>query len=182
MAESLFLTARAASEYMGCSKQELLSWIKPDRRMPGDAGPQSGARLWLPRTLDAAKPHVGKWRARDLAASQAVAAKLEAQESAISARRAGMRKGGAIVAAKVCAFLGCSLTELNRWATDGRLPPDGEIVLIGLPKKVNARAWLPETLARARTLLNDWRTQDQAKKVFKRRGLRSVSRSPAKTR
>jgi hypothetical protein len=175
MAESLFLTARAASEYMGCSKQERLSWVEPDRRMPGDAGRQSGARLWLPRTLDAAKPQVGEWRARDRAASQAATEKFEAEQSAISARRAAMRKGGALVAAKVCVFLGCSLTELNRWATDGRLPPDGEIVLIGLPKRVNARAWLPDTLARAKTLLNDWRAQAQAKKVFKRRGLRSVA-------
>ncbi len=175
MAEPLFLTVRAATEYLGCSRDELLCWVEPDRRMPGDYGPQSGARLWLPRTLDAAKPQVGEWRARDRAASQAVAAKFEAEQSAILARRAGMRKGGALVAAKVCAFLGCSLTELNRWATDGRLPPDGEIVLSGLPKKVNARAWLPETLATAKTSLDDWRVQDQAKKIFKRRGLRSVA-------
>jgi hypothetical protein len=175
MAESLFLTIRAASEYMGCSKQELLSWVEPDRRLPGDAGPKSGARLWLPGTLDIAKPQIAEWRERDRIASLAVTAKFEADQSAISARRAGMRKGGALVAAKVCAFLGCSLTELNRWAADGRLRPDGEIVLTGLPKIVNARAWLPETLAGAKTSLDDWRVQDQAKKVFKRRGLRSVA-------
>jgi hypothetical protein len=175
MTESLFLTVRAASEYMGCSTQELLSWVEPDRRMPGDAGPQSGARLWLPRTLDVAKPQIAEWRERDRAATRVVAAKVDAERSATSVRRAGMRKGGALVAAKVCAFLGCSLTELNRWAADGRLRPDGEIVLSGLPKKVNARAWLPETLATEKTSLDDWRTQDQAKKVFKRRGLRSVA-------
>jgi hypothetical protein len=145
MAEPLFLTLRAASEYMGCSKQELLSWVEPDRRLPGDVGRQSGARLWLRRTLDMAKPQIAEWRERDCAAARAVGAQVEAERSATSARRAGMRKG-ALVAAKVRAFLGCSLTELNRWAADGRLRPDGEIVLIGLLKKVNARAWLPETL------------------------------------
>ena len=175
MAEPLFLTVRAAMEYLGCSRDELLCWVEPDRRMPGDYGPQSGARLWLPRTLDAAKPNIADWRARDRAKSDAGFAKAAAEHAASAARRAGMRKGGALVASKVCAFLGCSLTELNRWAADGRLRPDGEIVLTGLPKKVNARAWLPETLATAKTSPDDWRAQDQAKKIFKRRGLRRVA-------
>jgi hypothetical protein len=66
------------------------------------------------------------------------------------------------------------LAELNRWAADGRLPPDGEIVLTGLPKTVNARAWLPASIDCAMARLPDWRSQDQAKKAFKRRGLRQV--------
>ena len=71
-------------------------------------------------------------------------------------------------------MLECSLPELNRWAADGRLAPDGEIFLYGLPKAVNARAWLPESLEKAKAALDDWRAQDQTKKVFKRRGLRAV--------
>jgi hypothetical protein len=54
------------------------------------------------------------------------------------------------------------------------MPPDGEIVMIGLPKVVNARAWLPSTIEAARAMIEDWRIQDRTKKMFKRRGLRSV--------
>ena len=168
------MTVRAATEYLGCSRDELIAWVEPDRRMQGDCGPQSGARLWLARTLDAAKPNVADWRARDRAKSDAVSAKIQAEHAATTARRAGMRKGGALVASKVCAMLECSLPELNRWAADGRLAPDGEIFLYGLPKAVNARAWLPESLEKAKAALDDWRAQDQTKKVFKRRGLRAV--------
>jgi hypothetical protein len=85
-----------------------------------------------------------------------------------------MRKGGALLATKTCEFLGCSRTELNRWAGTGQLPPDGEVVLSGLPRNVIARAWLPETLTRARMSLDAWRAQDQTQKVHRRRGLRAV--------
>jgi hypothetical protein len=98
-----------------------------------------------------------------------------AQEDAAKARRKGMRKGGAVTAKHVCEQLACTLAELNRWAADGRLPPDGEIILAGvLPKTVNARAWLPATIDAARTQVADWRTQDQTKKNFTRRGLRQI--------
>jgi hypothetical protein len=85
-----------------------------------------------------------------------------------------MRKAKALTSGKVCAALGCSLTELNRWAGDGRFPPDGEIFIAGLPKNVNARAWLPDTVAAAEARLDEWRAQDATAKTFKRRGLRSV--------
>lgn len=169
MVERLYLKVMEASKYIKCSKEELIAWVEPDRRLPNN-----GARLWLPKTLDAAKPNVSEWRKRDRAVEMAVVAKREADYFAAVARRSGMRKGGALVASKVCAFLNCSLTELNRWAADGRLPPDGEILLTNLPKMVNARAWLPETLENAKASLNDWREQDKTKKSFKRRGLRSV--------
>jgi len=176
MAEPLYLTVRAAAKYLVCSKAELLAWIRPDRHLP------SGAPLWLRRTLDGARPLVEPWRERDRVATEARVAEAAAQKEMLrahremqTARRAGMRKRGAVLAGKVCETLGCSLTELNRWAADGRLPPDGEIVLFGLPKAVNARAWLPETIDAARTALDDWRAQDRAKKVFKRRGLRAVT-------
>ena len=175
MAESLFLTVRAATEYLGCTRAELISWVEPDRRLPGDVGPGSGARLWLRQTLDVAKPHVDVWRERDRHVAAAIGTKMTEERQAATARRKGMRKGGAILARAVCERLECSLTELNRWAADGRLPPDGEILLFGLPKKVNARAWLPDKVDAAKLLLDDWRTQDQAKKIFRRRGLRSIS-------
>ncbi len=44
----------------------------------------------------------------------------------------------------------------------------------GFPKAVNAMASLPETLEKARAALENWRAQNQANKVFKRRGLRLV--------
>ncbi|MBO0710840.1 MAG: hypothetical protein J2P47_06115 [Acetobacteraceae bacterium] len=167
---------RAAAKYLGCSKEELLAWIEPDRRLP------SGTPLWLRRTLDRARPLVDAWRERDRVATEARARERAAQHELLraeramqAARRAGMRKRGAILAGKVCEQLECSLTELNRWAADGRLPPDGEIVLFGLPKMVHARAWLPETIERAKAARDDWRAQDRAKKAFKRRGLRAVT-------
>lgn len=173
-AEPLFLTTQAAAKYLGCSREELLAWVKPDRRLPGDYGPQTGARLWRPTTLDAVKPNVEGWRARDRAASAARMAAFGAQQEAAKARRKGMRKGGAVTAKAVCARLECSLTELNHWASDGRLPADGEIVMAGLPKTVNARAWLPGTIEAAKQSIDDWRAQDQTRKTFKRHGLRQV--------
>jgi len=95
-------------------------------------------------------------------------------QEAAKARRKGLRKGGALTVKVVCERLECTLTELNRWASDGRLPPDGETVMAGLPKTVTARVWLPETVEGAKLHLEEWRQQDQAKKHFKRRGLRSV--------
>lgn len=181
MAESLFLTARFAAEYLDCTRAELITWadrgwIAPDRRLPGDVGQASGARLWLRSTLDKGKPFIAEWRERDLAVTTVVAAELAARDTAAKARRGGMRKGRAITASRVREQLGCTLSELNRWADDGRLPPDGEVVLHGsLPKTVAARAWLPATVETAKAKLEDWRAQDQAKKIFKRRGLRSVA-------
>jgi len=96
---------------------------------------------------------------------------MRARDEAARARRKGMRKAKALTSGKVCAMLGCSLTELNRWAGDGRFPPDGEIFIAGLPKKVNARA---TTVEAARTGIGEWRIQDATAKSFRRRGLRSV--------
>lgn len=176
--EPLFLMVPAAAKYLGCSEDELLAWIPPDRRLPDRRGPTPNARLWRRTTLDAARPNVEEWRAKDqvaFAAREAARAAILAREEAARARRKGMRKGGALLAGAVCERLACSLTELNRWASDGRLPPDGEIALTwGLPKIVHARAWLPGTLDLAKPKIADWRTQDQVKKIFKRRGLKTA--------
>jgi len=173
--EALFLTMRQAIDFLGCSKSELLLWIKPDRRLPSEFGAQSGARLWLRRTLEAAEPRLDTWRTRDFAARAAQDATESAKRAQMKARRAGMRKGGALLMTKACALLKCTPAELNRWAVDGRLPPDGEIVLAGLARRVNARAWLPQTLERAQSCLEGWRAQDQTRKRFKRQGLRTIA-------
>jgi hypothetical protein len=170
----LFLTASKAAKYLSCSRDELIAWVKPDRRMPGQVGPESGERRWSKLTLDRAKPLIEAWRARDRAEAAQRAAAMHARDEAARARRRGMRKAKALTSGKVCAALGCSLTELNRWAGDGRFPPDGEIFIAGLPKNVNARAWLPDTVAAAEARLDEWRAQDATAKTFKRRGLRSV--------
>lgn len=170
----LFLTTGEAAEYLSCSRDELIAWVKPDRRMPGQVGPGSGERRWSKQTLDRAKPHVEAWRARDRAEAAQRAAAMQARDEAAKARRKGMRKAKALTSGKVCATLGCSPTELNRWAGDGRFPADGEIFIAGLPKNVNARAWLPTTVEAARIRIGEWRSQDATAKSFKRRGLRSV--------
>src|SRR5215469_1427648 len=65
----LFLTTGKAAEYLSCSRDELIAWVKPERRVPGQVGPGSGERRWSKQTLDRAKPHVEAWRARDRAAA-----------------------------------------------------------------------------------------------------------------
>lgn len=92
---------------------------------------------------------------------------------ATAARREGMRKGGAVMVSKVCAALGCTRTELNRWAADGRLPPDGEIVTY-FGRAVAARVWLPATIDAARINVGAWRAQDSIRKAARRRGLRAI--------
>lgn len=108
---------------------------------------------------------------------RAATAARDAQIAAAKARRAGMRKGNAMTAAKVREQLGCTLTELNRWAADGRLPPDGKLFLDSslFGKGVNARAWLPATVEAAKASIGEWRTRDRVKKTFSRRGLRAVA-------
>jgi hypothetical protein len=76
--------------------------------------------------------------------------------------------------------LGCSLTELNRWAADGRLPPDGQRwFYLGYEyagrRGVWGRAWLPETVGKAAEQVAAWREQDAIRKTVKRRGLRMVA-------
>src|SRR5215475_1828575 len=59
----LFLTTAKAAEYLSCSRDELIAWVKPDRRMPGQVGPGTGERRWSKQTLDRALPDVDAWRA-----------------------------------------------------------------------------------------------------------------------
>src|SRR5262249_28958948 len=129
----LFLTTGKAAEYLSCSRDELIAWVKPERRMPGQVGPGSGARRWAKHDLERAQPHLEAWRARDRAEAAQRAAAMQATDEAAKARRKGMRKAKALTSGKVCATLGCSPTELNRWAGDGRFPADGEIFIAGLP-------------------------------------------------
>ena len=75
----LFLTTGKAAEYLSCSRDELMAWVKPDRRMPGQVGAGSGERRWSKQTLDRAKPHVEAWRARDRAEAAQRAAAMQAR-------------------------------------------------------------------------------------------------------
>lgn len=175
MAEPLFLNVRAAAEYVDCSKQERLVSVAPDRCLPGDVRCESGARLRLRHTLDETKPLVAAWPERDGVAATGLVTKPAAERESARARRAGMRKGSAVVAGNVCDLPGCSRTELNRWAADGRLPPDGQMVLTRLPKKANVRVWFPQTINTAKASRDVWRAQDRAKTVVERPWLRPVA-------
>jgi hypothetical protein len=73
--------------------------------------------------------------------------------------------------------LNCSLTELNRWADDGRLPPDGQKFYRGVGPLGGSRwgrAWLSETIEAAKSCIPEWRAQDATRKAAKRLGLRVV--------
>jgi hypothetical protein len=64
--------------------------------------------------------------------------------------------------------LGCTATELDRWAEDGRLPPDGERFYYGVGPLGGSkwgRAWLPETVHNAKANVDEWRARDIAKTV-----------------
>ncbi len=176
----LLLSKKQAAEYLGCSVEELLKWVIPDRVVKGDPRRQ-GMRLWSGVTLQSAKPSIELWRQRDKRESDRRRQEIEAEHAAAVARRKGMRKAGALLAAKVCEMLGCTRTELNRWASDGRLPPDGAIHLY-IGKSLDARAWLPVTVQDAKARIDSWRKKDEIVKTARRRRPRVVRgyvRSPA---
>ena len=159
----LLVGKRKAAEYLGCSVEELLKWVMPDRVVAGDPGRQ-GMRLWSGATLDAAKPSIESWRERDRRESDEGRQEVEAAQAAAVARRKGMRKAGALLAGRVCEALNCTKTELNRWANDGRMPADGAIHLC-MPRSLDARAWLPATVERAKACIDDWRKKDSIVKT-----------------
>jgi hypothetical protein len=167
------LSKAKASEYLGCSVGELEKWVKPDRVDDSGNPATMGMRLWSEATLDAAKPHIEAWRARDKAATEARAGEFAAQLAAIAQKRKGMRKAGAMLAGKVCEILGCTRTELDRWAGDGRLAPDGLIHLYGMGarKSLDARAWLPDTIETTKGQIEAWRAQDKSVKLARRQKL-----------
>jgi len=80
-----------------------------------------------------------------------------------------------ILTSRVRDLLGCSLTELNKWTRDGRLPTLRTKTISGLfPKKVTARTFLRAEVERAVGQTEDWRKQDGVQKAYRRRGLRVV--------
>jgi hypothetical protein len=86
-----------------------------------------------------------------------------------SLKRSGLTSG------KTCEALGITKTELYRWASDGRLPPDGRMYLYGLPSDHRwVRAWLPATIDAAASYVQKWREQDMVRQAHRRRGLRPV--------
>lgn len=176
--EILLLGRRKAATYLGCSVEELERWIRPDRVLAHDHPATPSMRLWSRDTLEKARSNVAIWRQRDQETAGGWRQEAEAQPAAAKARRKGMRKAGALLAGKVCDRLGCTRAELDRWAGDGRLPPDGEIVLVTLPKHVAARAWLPATIEAAQDCIAAWREQDQIARIARRRKPKVVSSRP----
>ena len=80
-----------------------------------------------------------------------------------------------ILTSRARELLGCSLTELNRWRMDGRLPTLRSKTISGLfPKKVTARTFVRAEVERAVGQVEAWRRQDGVQKVYRRRGLRAV--------
>jgi hypothetical protein len=115
----LLVGKKGAAVYLGCSVEELLKWVIPDRVVAEDPR-RRGMRLWSAVTLDTAKPSVELWRERDKRESDKLRQQAEAAHAAAVARRKGMRKAGALLAGRVCEILNCTRTELNRWAYAGR--------------------------------------------------------------
>lgn len=168
--EILLISKAKATEYLGCSSEELEKWIRPDRIVASNPA-TIGMRLWSGPTLNAAKPHIEEWRERDQAAADLRGREFAARLVAIAAKRRGMHKAGAMLASRVCEILACTRTELDRWAKDGRLAPDGLIHLygMGVRKSVNARAWLPAAIDGAKEQVAEWRKLDAIAKMERHR-------------
>jgi hypothetical protein len=84
-----------------------------------------------------------------------------------------------ILTSRARELLGCSLTELNRWTKDGRLPTLRTKTVSGLfPKTVTARTFVHAEVVRVVGRTEDWRKQDSVRKAYRRHGLRAVSSSP----
>jgi hypothetical protein len=80
-----------------------------------------------------------------------------------------------ILTSRAGELLGCSLTELNRWVRDGRLPTLRIKTISGVfPKKVTARTFVRAEVERAIGQTENWRKQDGVQKAYRRRGLRAV--------
>ena len=61
----LLLTTGKAAEYLSCSRDELIAWVKPDRRMPGRVGPGTEALVQTdPRSGKAPRRSVARPRSR----------------------------------------------------------------------------------------------------------------------
>jgi hypothetical protein len=92
------------------------------------------------------------------------------------AERDGCRsyRRGEILTSMACELLGCSISELNRWTSDGRLTIFRTRAIHGLPKKVSGRTFIRGEVERAAVNVESWRKQDSIRKVYRRRGLRAV--------
>ena len=100
-------------------------------------------------------------------AAEAAARQTAAWRASLPPRPPNMgRKGLSPTAVRDA--LACSVAELDRWAEDGRLPPDGERLYIGVgPRGGNkwGRAWLSETVHNAKACVDQWRARDSAEMV-----------------
>jgi hypothetical protein len=169
MAVGILLLSKAkACEYLDSSLEELNKWIKPDRIVKYDNPRAGGMRLWSGSTLDACRPHIEQWREPDRLASGRAIQKAARDRAAAAARQTELRRLGAMLTENVSDALSCSLTELNRWAADGRLEPDGALNLQYHRGRL-ARCWLPAKIAIARDYVQAWREQDEIAKIARRR-------------
>lgn len=78
---------------------------------------------------------------------------------------------------KVRERLAITKSELDRWASDGRLPAAGVKRWPGvgpLGGTKTGRAWDPEAVVTAAESIQEWRRQDAVRKQHRRRGLRPV--------
>jgi len=72
------------------------------------------------------------------------------------------KKDGVLIAV-VMARLGCTRTEINRWASAGGLLADGQHHVC-VNKSVQDRAWRKATVDYAATMIEKWREQDARRK------------------
>lgn len=120
----------------------------------------------------------------EMVARQRKAAKRAKQEAWLAEQRANstppeVKKSlrGGMSPTAAMAKLGCTKTELNRWAADGRFPPDGERHYRGVKSHGGSqwgRAWLPATVETATLQVDSWRQMDATAKKFRRTGLEVV--------
>jgi hypothetical protein len=75
---------------------------------------------------------------------------------------------------RVREMLGCTRSELDRWASDWRLPPDGEKFYANISPRRWGRAWLAESIEAAKDSVGEWRKQDAVRRINRKRGLRKV--------
>lgn len=139
--------------------------------------PIDGMGLTIPE-LSAALKLEAAFRARKRAKAEAAAREAERQRAYAAAHPPVARltvPKSALISTGVRETLGCTLSELNRWASDGRLKPDGERwSSLGGSYHRWLRAWLPSTVAAAAPHVEAWREQDRVRRAFSRRGLREA--------
>lgn len=84
-------------------------------------------------------------------------------------------RSACVTRSKACAILGCTPTELDRWAKERRVVPLYTMIESFLPKQTEIRYWLIADLKSALPYIQDWRVEWQERKNARRCRLRPVS-------